>query len=220
MSATEFTIRTGISPGALNDQLPPESISLALITRISAALNMSPAELLIPELGGTALPPQDDDLMLEAALACHGELADNELVDALGWSPQRLRGAAKRLADRLCSTSLQLVQVDNRLRLECRAGVLPPKAEIVLSTAKQAQIPPTPREAAVLLRLIHEERDAGGVALHSGIAFQWEISHILMRRLMATTRKPLEVTETSDSRYRLAPHPDTIFGLCIGTLPD
>jgi transcriptional regulator with XRE-family HTH domain len=205
ISAIEFRTRVGLSLEVLDKRPPLATISADVVARICEVLDVELAQLLGRQRPDKAPCPDDDDLVVEAALARHGQLSDHDLATALDWPLTRVDMATRALALRLLGTALQLVRVGNRVHLEPRPDLLGAEAEARLHAAEQAQIPLSAQEAVVALQLLHQRHDA----VQQPLAVDAETIEVLLYRRLA------EQDETG-----LQPHADLSFGMALRSVPD
>jgi transcriptional regulator with XRE-family HTH domain len=86
-----------------------ERVSVAELTRICAALDLDPAQVIGMPVTGSAAPAAADDRKVEAALIEHGAVVTrDDLAAALGWPLARLERALLALERRLKPTGLRL----------------------------------------------------------------------------------------------------------------
>ncbi|MEV4752646.1 hypothetical protein AB0K21_40360 [Streptosporangium sp. NPDC049248] len=205
LGEVEFTMRVGVSLEGLRNAPAPATISIELAVRICETLDIDLAALLGQQRPATPPLPDDDDLLLEAALARHGRLSVGELATALDWPLKRVEEAARMLILRLLGTALHLARVGDYLHLEPRPGQLPPEADATLQLVKQAQIPLTTREALVLSHMLYLRYERSGVRT----ALDWETTEVLIHRRIA-----------KQAHGMLGAHPDVLYGLGLITVPD
>ncbi|WP_305925578.1 hypothetical protein [Nonomuraea turcica] len=161
-------------------------------------------------------PPSDDDLVLEAALAQHGQVAEQDLAEALGWSLARVRGSAEDLSLRLAQTVLHLLWTDGFLQVQPRPGVLPAEVSKQLQTLQQARLPLSPDDAAILLHLIRADRH---LTVNRHILIDWEAEEHLIRHGITAERDRRGPAELTSTWLTPAPHADVLFGLGLGVHP-
>ncbi|NBF00101.1 hypothetical protein FE391_42585 [Nonomuraea sp. KC401] len=200
----EFRTRTGISLDVLRKDPAPATISVDVVVRICELLDIEVAAFLGRESSARVSYPDDDDLVVEAALAQHGQLADGDLAVALDWPLRRVDEAVRALMLRLLGTALQVVREGNRVHLEPRPGLLGAETDDRLRALQQAQIPLSVREAVILLHLLHQRHDP----LLERLPLDWETTEVLLHRGIAER-------DTSG----LHPHLDSSFAVALYPLP-
>ncbi|GAA3604158.1 hypothetical protein GCM10022419_105940 [Nonomuraea rosea] len=215
MGGAEFTRRVGMSLDTLRTARTA-TISIDLALRICDAVDLDISELLGRRPAGRARPPEDDDLVLEAALAQHGQVAENDLAEALGWSRTRVHEAAEDLSLRITETALHLIYREGFLELQPRPGALPSAVSRRLQDLQQARLPPSPDDAAVLLHLIQAGRP---LTLNRNILIDWEAEEHLIRQGIAAERQHRGQHEIATMWFTPTPHEDILFGLGLGVHP-
>lgn len=139
LSVRAFARAVGVSPmtvTALENGRNHEDLSLRLVCRIAAALDLELASLLErPE----EQPSGPDDVIVEAALAELGRLVHrDELARALEWDIARLAAALERLERRLIATGQRLRTRGANVALATAPEVLTGTQQTALAHAKQA----------------------------------------------------------------------------------
>ncbi|MFB4294687.1 hypothetical protein ACBI99_44130 [Nonomuraea sp. ATR24] len=200
----EFRTRTGISLEVLRKAPAPATISVEVLVRISEVLDIEVAELLGRRPSDRIQHADEDDLVVEAALAQHGELTDADLAEALRWPLQRVDKAIRELTLRLLGTAIQVVRMGGHVHLEPRPGVLPTQAEDTLRLVRQARIPLSVREAAVLLHLLHQCHDP----LLEQLPLDWDTTQVLLQRGIA-----------EQDEKGLHSHDDLSFAMALRAVP-
>jgi DNA-binding Xre family transcriptional regulator len=216
MGGAEFTRRVGVSLDTLRTARTA-TISIDLVVRICDAVDLDVSELLGRRRpGGRPQPPDDDDLVLEAVLAQHGQVAEQDLAEALGWSRSRVHEAAEDLSLRLADTALHLIYHEDFLQLQPRPGALPAETSRRLQNLQQARLPPSPDDAAVLLHLIRADRP---LTLDRNILIDWEAEEHLIRQGIAAERQQRGENDITHMWFSPTPHEDILFGLGLGVHP-
>jgi transcriptional regulator with XRE-family HTH domain len=204
IDAQEFHTRAGISLDILDNESALATISAEVLVRICEVLDIDLAELLGRQRPARPASPDDDDLVIEAALARHGPLTSGDLATALSWPLRRVDHALHALSLRLLGTALHLVRTGDRVHLAPRAGLLNAETETRLHAAEQAHIPLSTQEAAVVLRLLAHRHGPTQQAL----LLDAETIDVLLYRGLA-------VQDGAD----LQPHADLSFAVALRAQP-
>ncbi|MEV4116541.1 helix-turn-helix transcriptional regulator [Nonomuraea sp. NPDC049695] len=220
MGGVEFARRVGVSLDTLR-AARTATISIDLALRICDALDIDLAELVGRRREDRPRPPADDDRVLEAALAQHGQVAEQDLAEALGWSLARVRESAEDLSLRLAQTALHLLWTDAFLQVQPRPGVLPAEVSKQLQTLQHARLPLSPDDAAILLHLIRADRDLTDhhLTVNRHILIDWEAEEHLIRQGITAERDRRGPAELTSTWFTPAPHEDVLFGLGLGVHP-
>lgn len=205
IDAHEFRTQVGLSLEALGSGSALATISAETVARICELLDIELADLLGRQRPPPISYPDDDDLILEAALARHGQLAVRDLAMALKWPLLRVERALQALALRLLGTALHLVRTRDRVHLEPRQALLDDEAQARLHAAAQGQIPLSVQEAVVVLQLLHHRY--GTAQEPRGL--DAETIDVLLHRRLA------EQDETG-----LQPHPDISYAMGLRPFPE
>ncbi|MEU8252242.1 helix-turn-helix transcriptional regulator [Nonomuraea sp. NPDC048916] len=205
IDAHEFRARAGISIDVLDDGPALATISAETVMRICEVLEIELAELLGRPRPAGPHRPDEDDLVIEAALARHGQFAATDLARALNWPFQRVEQAIQALTLRLLGTALQVVRAGDRVRLEARPALLDAETQTRLHAAEQAQIPLSAQEAVVVLQLLHHHHNA----VPDPLPLDAETISVLLHRRFAI-----------QDRTDLQPHVDISFSMGLKALPE
>jgi len=115
------------------------SMTLAELTRLAAALGVTPADLLTTSSTDTTGPPTDDVGVLLAALMDEAQVAlahKEDVARALGWSLERMDEAAREAAVRLPALGLQLHENQGAVALRAAHGALSAEDQQRVARAK------------------------------------------------------------------------------------
>lgn len=186
------------------------SMTLADLWRLATALAVTPAELLTPDDSTRAGPPADDVAVLLAALmdGARAPLSrKDDIAQALGWSLERVDGAASQAAEHLPALGLMLHN-NTALGLGVRTkhGVLSPQAQQRLARAKTIRTNLRLDHARVLRDVAHGK---------FGKDWRWRLrSHqraciqaLRKRGLVEDTQEGLRLTATASYSLLLSDEP-------------
>lgn len=115
------------------------SMTLAELTRLAAALGVTPADLLTTSSTDTTGPPTDDVGVLLAALMDEAQVAlahKEDVARALRWPLERIDEAVREAAARLPALGLQLHENNGAVALRAAHGVLSAEDQQRVARAK------------------------------------------------------------------------------------
>ena len=188
---------------------PCDRVTLGMLSKLADALGIEPAAL----LGTTRdeVPPEPDDVQVEAALAQTGKLVNSDdLAWALGWDIERTRRALLALEQRLRTTGQRLRKGSyGWFGLSAARGVLSTDAAAAVERATFSESGIQRGHAQVLLQIaagakIHNTRPDSGKRV-------WRGPDTVGRLLRANLIGP-----TDDG---LGLNPDVAFSLCLENVP-
>lgn len=152
LTRTRLDTAAGIRLDLLENDREQRSVSLGVLARLAAVLEMTPDELLVltsepadraQAEDGDSVP--EDAVLLLALAMTHDGVGVDEVLRGCGWTHERLAQAVADLRTQLASTALMVVTTDYRVSVVLRRGALPEhlRARFANGLLLRAQLLPT-----------------------------------------------------------------------------
>lgn len=212
--AATFTAVVGLRLSDLEDDCDGRAISLSLLGRLAALLDLTLDQLVTVDATPPALAaePADAPLLL-AVLLSHGSRPVEELLDVLDWTADRLHAATAAGETILAGTPLRLVATDQRLTCVLRPSSLPEAVRAAFADSERTRAPLAAYQAGRALALVHEH-----LLAPVGEPRQPAPAGVLAE--LAECRLATDVVPADDPEQATArPHQDFLFALGLADAP-
>lgn len=158
---TPDPVYAGVRLDLLENDREQRSVSLGILARLAAVLEMTPDELLVltsEPVDRARAEDRDSDpenvVLLLALVLTHDGVNVNEVLRGCGWSHERLAQAVADLRTKLASTALTVVTTDCRVSVVLRRGALPEHLRARFTDGLRRRAPLKPATAVGLHRLL------------------------------------------------------------------